>query len=80
MFSRSIIDDSRSIIDDSRSIIDDSRSIIDNSRSVIDDSSVMLQLVASFTIVIYNHHSFIVQATGHFLFLRLNSIKFFALI
>ncbi len=36
-----------------RSIIDNSRSIIDSSRSVNDDSRVMLQLVASFTIVIF---------------------------
>ncbi len=52
------------LIDDSRSVIDNSRSVIDNSRSVIDDSRVMLQLVTSFTIVIYDHHIFIAQATG----------------
>jgi hypothetical protein len=34
------------------------------SRSVIDDSRVMLQLVMSFLIVIYDRHIFIVQATG----------------
>jgi hypothetical protein len=45
-------------------LIDDYRSVIDNSRSVIDDSRVMLQLVTSFTIVIYDHHIFIAQATG----------------
>ncbi len=39
-----------------------SRSAIDNSRSIIDDSEVTLQLVASFMIVIYNHHIFTVQA------------------
>ncbi len=36
--------------------------LIDDSRSIIDNSKVMLQLVASFTIVIYNCHIFIVQA------------------
>ncbi len=36
----------------SRSIIDDSRSLTDDSRSIIDDSTVMLQLAASFIIVI----------------------------
>jgi hypothetical protein len=46
---------SSSIIDDSRSIIDDSRSIIDDSMRVNDDSRVMFQLVASSTIVIYDH-------------------------
>ncbi len=61
---RSIIDYCRSIIDDFRSIIDDSRSIIDDSRSRIDNSRVMLQLVASFTMVIYDHHIFIVQTIG----------------
>ncbi len=64
MFSGSISNDSGSIIDDSGSIIDDSGSIIDDSGSIIDDSIVMLQLVTSFTIVIYNHHIFIVQDTG----------------
>jgi hypothetical protein len=48
----------------SRSNIDDSRSIIDQSRIVMDDSRVMLQLVASFMIVIYDHHIFIVPAAG----------------
>jgi hypothetical protein len=48
----------------SGSLIDDSRSIIDDSRSIIDDSRVTLQLVASFTIVLYNHEIFIAQATG----------------
>jgi hypothetical protein len=48
----------------SRSNIDDSRSIIDQSRIVMDDSRVMLQLVASFMIVIYDHHIFIVLAAG----------------
>jgi hypothetical protein len=37
--------------------------LINNFRSIIDDSSVMVQLVASFTIVIYDCHIFIVQAT-----------------
>jgi hypothetical protein len=64
MFSRSMIDESRSIIKDYRSIIDDSRSIIVDFRSVIDNSRVMLQLVASFTIVIYDHLNFIVQTIG----------------
>jgi hypothetical protein len=41
-----------------------SRSIIDDSRSIIDDSIVMLLLVASFIIVIYDHHVFIAQATA----------------
>jgi hypothetical protein len=40
-----------------------SRSIIDDSKSAIDDSRVMLQRVASFMIVIYNCHIFIVQST-----------------
>jgi hypothetical protein len=40
-----------------------STSVIDHSRSVIYDSRVMLQLVASFTIVIYDCHIFIAQAT-----------------
>jgi hypothetical protein len=39
------------------------RSIIGDSRSIIDDSRVMLQLVATFTVVIYYHLIFIVQAT-----------------
>jgi hypothetical protein len=30
----------------------------------IDSSTAMLQLVASFTIVIYNHNIFMVQTTG----------------
>ncbi len=51
--SRRIIDNSRSINDKSRSIIENPRSIIDNSRSVIDNSRVMLQLVVSFTMVIF---------------------------
>ncbi len=38
--------------------------LIDNFKSVSDDSRVMFQLVPSFTIVIYNFHIFIVQATG----------------
>jgi hypothetical protein len=71
MFSKGIIDDptskiddARSVIDNSKSIIDDPRSVIDNSRSINDDSRVMLQLVATFTIIIYDHHIFIVQVTG----------------
>jgi hypothetical protein len=40
---------------------------IDESRRVIDNSRVMLQLVVSFTIVIYDHHIFIVQATCNLL-------------
>jgi hypothetical protein len=64
MFSRSVIDDSRSIIDDSRSIIDDSRSIIVHSRRIMDDSRVMLLVAASFTLISYDRHIFIVQATG----------------
>ncbi len=43
--------------------LDGSGSIFDDSRSIIDSSRVMLQLVVSFTIVIYNHHIFTVQAT-----------------
>jgi hypothetical protein len=50
-----LIDDSWSVIDDSRSVIDDSRSVIGNSKSEIDDS---------FIIFIYDHHVFIVHATG----------------
>jgi hypothetical protein len=64
MFSKGIIDDPTSKIDDARRVIDNSRSIIGNSRSIIDDSRVMFQLVATFTIVIYDHHIFIVQVTG----------------
>ncbi len=74
MFSRSIIVNSWSIIDNSRSIIDDSRSVIDyprraigDSYSIINYSRVTLQLVASFTIFIYNcydRHVFTVKATG----------------
>jgi hypothetical protein len=45
------------------SIINDPGSKIDDSRIIIDDSRVMLQLVTSFMIDIYNHHIFIVQAT-----------------
>jgi len=37
----------------SKSIIDNLRSVIDNSRSVIGVSRVMLQLIVSFTIVIF---------------------------
>jgi hypothetical protein len=37
--------------------------IIDDSRSVIDDYIVMLQLVVSFTIIIYDCHIFIILAT-----------------
>jgi hypothetical protein len=62
--SRSIIDKYRSIIDKYRSIIDNSRSIIDNSRSVTGNSRVMLRLVASFRIMIYYRHIFIIQAIG----------------
>ncbi len=63
MFSRSISDNSMSVIDDAGSIIYNSRTIIDNSKSIIDDSRVTLQIVASFTIVIYNHHIF--NSAGH---------------
>jgi hypothetical protein len=38
--------------------------LIDDSMSIIDGSRVMLLLVASDLIVIYDHHIFIVQATG----------------
>jgi hypothetical protein len=41
-----------------------SRSVIAISRNIIDDSRAMLQLVASFMIIIYN---FIVQATDNVL-------------
>jgi hypothetical protein len=47
----------------SRSVIDNYRSIFDDCRIVIDDSRATLQLVASFTIVIYNFRNFIAQAT-----------------
>jgi hypothetical protein len=47
----------------SRSVIDNYRSIFDDCRNVIDNSIATLQLVASFTIVIYNFHNFIVPAT-----------------
>ncbi len=46
------------------SIIDNSRLVIDDSKSIIYNSRVTLQLVASFTIAIYNCHIFIVQAIG----------------
>ncbi len=89
MFFRSIVDDSRSVIDDSRSIIDDSRSIIDDSRSIIDDcnsvfddcnsvfddSIVMLKLVASLMILIYDCHSFIIQDSGVFISGKCHSLK-----
>ncbi len=39
-----------------RSIFNDSRSIIDQSKSIIDDSRVMLQLVLSFTLSIYDRY------------------------
>jgi hypothetical protein len=48
----------------SKSVVDGSMTVIDDSRTVIDDSRVMLQRVASFRIVIYDHHVFIVQDTG----------------
>ncbi len=41
-----------------------SKSVIDASRSITDDSRVMLQLVASLMIDIYDHHIFIALATG----------------
>jgi len=47
-----------------------SRSIIDYSESLIDDSRVMLQLVASFTIAIYDHHVFTFLNVKMFLFLK----------
>ncbi len=39
-------------------------SINDPSRSIIDDYQVTLQIVASLTIVTYEHDMFIVQATA----------------
>jgi len=65
MFSRSIIDYFRSITDVSESITNNSKRITDDPRSITDDIRETLQLVASFTIIIYNHHIFIVQATGY---------------
>ncbi len=51
----------------SRSIIDNYRSVFDDSKSIIDYSRAMLQLVSSFTIVIYDPHLqssyFIVEVT-----------------
>jgi hypothetical protein len=47
----------------SRIIIDDSRTVIGNSGSVIDDSIVVLHLVASFTLLIYDSYIFILKAT-----------------
>jgi len=41
-----------------------SRDIIGDSRSIIDNARVKLQLVASFTIINYDHHIFIGQATS----------------
>ncbi len=55
---------SRGIIDGFRSKADDPRSITDDSRSIIDDSRLVLQLMASFMILICDCHIFIVQATG----------------
>ncbi len=43
---------------------DSSRSVNDGSRSVNYDSTVMLQIVASLMIVIYDFKMFIVQATN----------------
>jgi hypothetical protein len=37
----------------SRLLIDESRSTIDDTKSIIDASRVMLQLVVSFTIIIF---------------------------
>ncbi len=48
----------------SLSILGNSRSVIDDIRSIIGDSGVMLPHVSSFTIVIYNRHIFIAQASG----------------
>jgi hypothetical protein len=48
----------------SGSIIDDSRSIIGNSKHVTDDFTMTILHVASFTIIIYNHHILIIQVTG----------------
>jgi hypothetical protein len=39
------------------------QSLIDDLKNIIDDSRLVLQFVASLTIVIYNRQSFIVQAT-----------------
>jgi len=47
----------------SRSTNDYYRRIIDDSRSVIDNSIVKLQLVGSFTIIIYDCHILIAKAT-----------------
>ncbi len=41
-----------------------SRSIIDDSRRVFGDSRVMLQLVASYMILIYDDNIFIVHING----------------
>ncbi len=41
-----------------------SRSIIDDFRNIINDSRVMLQLVASFTIPIYDDKFFIAHING----------------
>ncbi len=46
-----------------------SKSIVDDYRNVIDDSSVTVQLVASFMIVIYNCRVFIAQTIVHGLLL-----------
>jgi hypothetical protein len=53
-----------------------SKSVIGNSMNIIDDSRVMLQLVASFMIIIYDRHIFIVQATEYVLtWICLNSMS-----
>ncbi len=39
------------------------QSLIDDLKNIIDDSRLVLQFVASLTIVIYNRQGFIVQAT-----------------
>jgi hypothetical protein len=56
MYSRSNFDNSRSKIDNSRSIIDNSRSVTDDFRRVINDCKVTLQLVVSFTNVIFLYY------------------------
>jgi hypothetical protein len=60
----------RHVLASTLNIINYTSRIVDASRSVNDDSRVMLQIVASLTIIIYNCNIFIVQATSFNFFFR----------
>jgi hypothetical protein len=62
----------------SRSVIGNYRSLIDDAKSIIDESRVTFQLVASFTVVIYNRHMYVVQTTGAPLSGKTCSHKFYS--